>query len=226
MKSIHIKHFLTLASVLTLAVVLISCSSMTSKTEVAEPLTQNLAGNDADSQMEFWHALYERKVTSNDEAFHALLLFLKGTDDAADYAGRVEAMTAGDMLPSGFDRPANEAVTRGTLAVAIVKAMQLKGGLTLCAFPKSPRYATRELQYAGIYPLSSPHQTFSGGQFVSIIGRLEDYQRVNPPDELPPDQLPANPGNNADANVAPPAPELAPAPAPEAGGGEAAPQAN
>lgn len=192
MKAIHTKSLLPLLGITIATLVLISCSSMISKTEVANPLTENLAGNDADSQMEFWHTLYERKVTSNDEAFHALLLFLHGEDTGASYEERVKLMADGDMLPDGFDRPANEAVTRGTLAVAITKALQVKGGLTLCAFPKSPRYATRELQYHGIYPLSSPHQTFSGGQFVSVIGRLEDYQRVNPPDELAPDQLPGD----------------------------------
>jgi hypothetical protein len=43
----------------------------------------------------------------------------------------------------------------------------------------TPRYATRELQYIGVYPPSSPEQVFSGTELVGIMGRVEDYQRGN-----------------------------------------------
>jgi hypothetical protein len=60
--------------------------------KVAEPLTATLSGSDADAQMEFWHTLATRNLTSNDEAFHGLLLFLDSEDPAKDYAGRVELL--------------------------------------------------------------------------------------------------------------------------------------
>ncbi|MDP6058323.1 MAG: hypothetical protein QGH33_05495 [Pirellulaceae bacterium] len=147
-------------------------------TKVSEPLTTQLAGNDAEAQLAFWHSLSERKITSNDEAFHGLLLFLDGKDSAADYASRVEQLKSRGVLPAKFNRPAEEAVNRGTMAVAIVAVLDIKGGLTLRLFPHSPRYATRELQYIGLYPRSSPHQAFSGSEFLGIIGRAEDYERM------------------------------------------------
>src|SRR3954453_17011307 len=39
-----------------------------------EPLAKDLAGSDPDAQVNFWHALTDKPVTSNDEAFHGLLL--------------------------------------------------------------------------------------------------------------------------------------------------------
>ena len=45
-------------------------------------MTANLSGSDADAQMEFWHTLASRNLTSNDEAFHGLLLFLDAEDPA------------------------------------------------------------------------------------------------------------------------------------------------
>src|SRR4051794_35606391 len=51
----------------------------------AQPLAPELARNDADTQVEFWHALPDRKAVSNDEAFHAVLLFVDGGDPTADY---------------------------------------------------------------------------------------------------------------------------------------------
>jgi hypothetical protein len=66
---------------------------------VAEPLAAKLGGNEPDAQMEFWHQLADQPVTSNDDAFHGLLLYLDGADAAADYASRVQTLK---------DRPAPE----------------------------------------------------------------------------------------------------------------------
>ena len=145
---------------------------------VQRPLTLDHGGNDVGEQLEFWHALAERPVTSNDEAFHGLLMFLDGDDPATDYPGRVSALRSRGLLPGGFDKPADQAIERGTLAVAIVRAMKIDGGVMLRLFPRSPRYAVRELQFMELFPPSSPNQTFSGTEFLGIIGKLEDHQRL------------------------------------------------
>ena len=152
--------------------------------KVARPLTVDHGGNDDFEQLEFWHGLAERPVTSNDEAFHGLLLFLDGADPAGDYEGRVSALRSRRLLPVGFNQPGDQAVERGTLAVAIVKALKIKGGLALHLFGGTAldrRYAVRELQFMELYPPSSPHQTFSGTEFLGIIGKLEDYRRGERP---------------------------------------------
>lgn len=154
------------------------------RTRIDRPLTTQLKVTDPDTDVEFWHSLSERPLTSNDEALHGVLLLIDGGDPHPDYAARVAAMRARRLLPAGFDRPADEALTRGTLAVALVQALKIRGGIMMRLAGPHPRYATRELQYLAIYPPSSPNQTFSGAEFVGIIGRVEDYQRVNP-DEVP-----------------------------------------
>ena len=58
-------------------------------------------------------------MTSNDEAFHGLLIFTDGQDPASDYAGRVAALRKRGMLPADFNQPADQSVDRGTLAVAL-----------------------------------------------------------------------------------------------------------
>ena len=144
---------------------------------VERPLTVELGGNDPEEQLEFWHRLAEQPVTSNDDAFHGLLLFLDGEDPADDYAGRVRALRRRGMLPKGFEQPPEQAVERGTLAVALLKALDIEGGLMLRLLGPTPRYAVRELVYLGLYPQSSPQQTFSGTEYLGIIGKAEDYQR-------------------------------------------------
>jgi len=167
------------------SVLLTGCHSA----QVAEPLTDKLSGSDLDTQMEFWHTLAERNLTSNDEAFHGLLLYLDTEDPATDYAGRVKALKAKGLLDASFNQPAHQAVQRGILAQTLVRALKIKGGLMQRLTHDNPRYAVRELMYMDLYPPSSPQQTFSGTEFLGIIGRIEDYQRGNPAD-YPAAQLP------------------------------------
>jgi hypothetical protein len=153
--------------------VLAGCQTAT----VATPVDQKFHASDPDSQMDFWHSLADRPVTCNDDAFHALLLYADGKDDAKDYDARVTALKDKGLLPPSFSEPPNMAIERGVLAVAIVKLTGIKGGWVMHLFGATPRYAVRELEYDGIYPPSSPQQTFSGAEFVGIMGKLDDYQQ-------------------------------------------------
>jgi hypothetical protein len=196
---------------------------------VAEPLTASLGADEPDARMEFWHALSEQPVTSNDDAFHALLLSFDGGDPAPDYAARVARLKARGMLPQGFDGAADAAVDRGNLAVALSRVLGIKGGLTMrLAGGNSPRYAVRALRHRGLYPESSPNQTFSGAEFVGVMGRVEDYQRG----DAATDQPAAAPLPSEVARLAPPS-DFGPATPlfmamqrPGGGGGSAAPPAS
>ena len=66
------------------------------------PLTASLAANEPDARLEFWHQLSALPVASNDDAFHALLLYFDGTDPSADFGTRVETLKSRGMLPRGF----------------------------------------------------------------------------------------------------------------------------
>ena len=145
---------------------------------VGRPLAQTLGGNEPEQQMDFWHQLAEQPVTSNDDAFHALLMFTDGADPAADYAGRVQALKSKGLLPGGFNQPANQAVDRGTFSVSLAKALKVRGGIVMGLFGPSPRYATKELEFAEVYPTSSPNQTFSGSEFLAVMSRAEEYQKA------------------------------------------------
>lgn len=144
---------------------------------VSEPVTVKLGGADDDAQMEFWHTLAEQPVTCNDDAFHGLLIYLDGQDTAKDYSERVAALRKRQLLPTGFDEPATQAARRGTLAVAIVKSLHVSGGWAMHVFGPTERYATRELQYLDLYPPSTEFQTFSGAEFVGVMGKFDDAQR-------------------------------------------------
>ena len=172
-----------------LLLILLAALAGCQSAHVAQPLTQTIKGDDMDAQLEFWHQLAERPMTSNDEAFHGLLLYLDQSDPNTDYVSRVNALKSRRLLPASFDRPADEAVTRGTLAMAISRALGIKGGMMMHLAPNVDRYAVRELVYMDLFPPSTVNQTFSGSEYVGIIGRMEDYQHGES-GEMPAKQLP------------------------------------
>ena len=152
---------------------------------VGQPVVEKLGGNGGDaiaSNMEFWHTLNDQPLASNDDAFHALLLYFDGKDDSGSYAARLQKLKSRGWVAGGFDEGANRAVERGIVAQALVKAMNLKGGLTMRLLGSSPRYALRELQFRGLIPDSSVNQVFTGGELVGVIGKVQDYRSVNPAD--------------------------------------------
>ena len=145
-----------------------------------KPLAAELTRNTDDAQIDFWHELTDEPVTTNDHAFHGLLLYMDQRDDSADYAARVATLKSRKMLPKHFNEPATAAVRRGIVAVAIMRMIGEHGGVTATLLGPMPRYAVRELMFLNVYPPSTPNQSFSGNEFVGIIGRVEDYQRGNP----------------------------------------------
>ena len=134
------------------------------------------SGNDAGSQLSYWHDLAERHLTSNDDAFHGVLLYLDGKDPSKNYDERVATLKKRNLLASNFHQPADMAIERGTIAVIVVKTLDIRGGWVMHVFGVSPRYAVKELVDDEIFTPSSPQQTFSGSEFVGVIGKLEDFQ--------------------------------------------------
>jgi len=160
-------------------VLLLGCATTTT---VPDSVLPRVAGNDEQQQLDYWHEVATKPLISNDEAFHGLLLYLDAKDDATTYDQRVAALKSRGFLPKNFQKPASAALERGTLAVALAKHLNLRGGLTMRLTGVTPRYATRELEYRAVYPPSSPQQIFTGGEFVGVIGKAEDFRRGDPTD--------------------------------------------
>jgi hypothetical protein len=164
------------ALVLSLCAIVLQAAGCQSAT-VHNSVTGKFSGNDTDAQLGYWHELANRPVTDNDDAFHGLLLYMDSHDDSTTYDQRVAALKSRGLLAESFSEPASMAIKRGTLAVAIVKIAKIRGGWVMRLFGPTSRYAVKELVSDGIFPPSSPQQTFSGSEFVGIIGKIDDYQQ-------------------------------------------------
>ncbi|MFW6060360.1 MAG: hypothetical protein ACODAQ_09265 [Phycisphaeraceae bacterium] len=145
------------------------------RTRMASPLPVDHDVADREADMAFWHGLADRPVVTNDEAFHALIAFAEGGDPSEGYADRLRYLKKNALLSERFDRPADEAVSRGTVARILAPLLGIEGGLTMRLIGPTPRVALRELVHRDIMPMSSEQQGLSGIQFVEIISKAEDY---------------------------------------------------
>ncbi len=161
----------------TLAIALLCLLAGCQSVMVEKPLTDGLSGSSAEQRSEFWYQLARIPVTSNDDAAHALLLFVDGKDDAQDYAARMETLRAHGIIERAFEGESREAVRRGDLACTLTSILNIRGGLSMHLLGNRERYAIRALEFRGLYPPSSPQQTISGSEFVGILARAEDYHR-------------------------------------------------
>lgn len=182
-KTFQIAAAALLPIALSIALSLAGCAT------VPRSVVDDQGADDQDTQISFWHTLAGKTVCSNNDAFHALLLDFDGTDPNPDYDSRVKALKARGLVLGWFNQPANQAVSRGVVAVALCKEANIGGGVTMHLIGPNERYCLRELVYMNLLPASSENQTFSGLEMVGVIGRFEDYERGNPAD-LPAEYMP------------------------------------
>jgi hypothetical protein len=175
----------TVAAIVAGACALAALAAGCQSAHVASSVVTKFPGDDTDAQLSFWHELAGHHLTSNDDAFHGILLDLDGHDKSKDYAQRVATLKSRGFLKASFDEPADTAIERGVMATIVVKVLDIRGGWAMHVFGDTQRYALRELVYRGIFPPSSVQQTFSGSEFVGVIGKIDDSQ-VSVASSVPP----------------------------------------
>ncbi len=149
------------------------------RTVVQDPLPTDYDETDITAQLDFWHELPGRSAVSNNEGLHGVILLFDGTDPTDNYESRVALLKEKGWLPRKFAEPGDLAMQRGTLAYALCRAMDFdQGGVMYQLTDGSPRYATRELTYAGVMPEGSDLMVVDGLDYVGVVSRAQDYMVV------------------------------------------------
>jgi hypothetical protein len=131
--------------------------------------------SDPAAEVVFYHNLANMSKVSNDEALHSLTLLADDEDPTTDYDARVAAAKARGWLNQDFNEPPNLVAQKGMVAEALVRMLQIEGGVWLTLLGPTPRYSVRELANLGVLPEdSSERQAMSGAEFVGILGRARD----------------------------------------------------
>lgn len=156
-----------------LVLILGSGCSLMERTRVDQTILQAHPGELDD--FDFWDALAEQAVVSNDDALHSLILMSDEQDPSSDFEGRMAiAAEKGWLTGTSLPLEANESVSVGLLSVAGCRILQLQGGLTMRVFGPSPRYCTRELASLGILPDLTQNEALNGLEFIAFMNNIEE----------------------------------------------------
>lgn len=135
----------------------------------------------AESTLDFWDALDTQSVTTNDDALHALILVNDGDDGlATTWDERLARARELGWLPQDDPAPiAAESAQVGLIAVAAVHMLDIKGGLSMAMWGRTPRYSVKELVHIGVLPGIGEHEALSGAEFIAFIDALEQRQLID-----------------------------------------------
>ncbi len=129
---------------------------------------------DDDAELDFWDDLATRRVVTNNDALHGLLLVADDEDAAEDYETRAATARLRGWMNAESTPPADESANVGMIAVAVCDILDIQGGVTMRLLGPSPRYCTREIVYRELVSRRTENQSLSGLEFVDLIGRMED----------------------------------------------------
>lgn len=161
------------------AALILACAGVAAiATGCARTVAERSAVDDRrDDPPGFWSDLETRRIVTNNDALHGLMLSVDDGDPHETYEDRLRDSVARGWLPT--DRtpetmPANTSARMGDLAMAACKIADIRGGLTMTIFGLSPRYATRELVALEIIPDRSEGQAITGLEFIEFASRVQD----------------------------------------------------
>lgn len=157
------------------AALLIGALAGCARTVVPDGLDTNYDRSDPASDLEFLSQFADRGAVSNDEGLHALIIFAAGSDVQTSYVGRVGFAKQQGWLPASWNEAGSLAMRRGTIAPALAQLCKIRGGVMMRTLGPTERYASRELAYLGILTPGSEQQTMTGREFMSILGKAQDY---------------------------------------------------
>ena len=158
-----------------LAVLAVLALAACTRTQVASPIQTTYEQQDTTAELDFWHELADRPVTTNNEAVHGLIVLANGHDPNDDYATRLAWLRDNGYLSAGVNESGAAAVERGTVAHILAQMLDIKGGLTMRIIGPHPRYAMRELTYMDLMPYGSPQQGMTGIEFLDLVAKAQDY---------------------------------------------------
>lgn len=126
----------------------------------------------------YFTQLLSQNVAHNSDAFQVLVILLGEDERLRNVEAQFQFLKEQRVIhpvikgPDDFDKP----LTKGIAAYMILKALKIKGGITLRLFGISQRYAFNELIYQDImYPGYNMYDVMSGQELILTLTNAADY---------------------------------------------------
>ena len=124
-----------------------------------------------DGSAELAFKLAFKKWCTNAEACSMMLYLTEGEDRGETLEQKQQLLKSKGILPGDWDLSATEPVRKGTLALMLCRALDIKGGLFMHLVGGS-RYAYRETVYLELMQGGSEREYLTGPEVVDIMGRV------------------------------------------------------
>jgi len=134
--------------------------------------------------------LADQPMVGAAEAYRAGLLLATGEDPGYDFADLAAKAFDAGIARQEWHLTADTAIDKSTAAYIVLAACRIPGGINLNLFGRAlhlgdRRYAWRELVYQGLIRDGNPYGVITGGEFVALLSRADEWRERNRPAVLP-----------------------------------------
>jgi hypothetical protein len=127
----------------------------------------------------------DQPFVTAEPAYRAIYALANGEAFAGEFAELTEKLRAAGLIGKDWNYAADRCLDRGTVAFMVCRACKIESGVNW-RLTGLGRYAWRELQFKRLVGAGSEYPLMSGGEFVGLLSRAEDYlQRTHKGGEGP-----------------------------------------
>jgi hypothetical protein len=141
-----------------------------------------------DSSAELVLHIGDQPFVTAEAAYRAVYALWKGQPFPGQFDQLAGTLRAEDLIAKDWKHSPDHFLDRGSIGFMVCRACRIRSGLNWMLTGLG-RYAWRELQFKGIAGEGSEYGLMSGGEFVGLLLRAEDYLRRTGKTELPPVEL-------------------------------------
>lgn len=144
---------------------------------------------------ELMESIGDQAFVARESAYRAAYILKNGEPyEGEGFDALREEMLRQKLAAERFRAEADEAVTRAEVAFVVARAIDLHSGLNWMLSGLG-RYALRELEYRGIIDPASEYGYVSGGEFLGILRRADEFMQKQRHSTLEDAELGTDPGS-------------------------------
>ncbi|MBU0617744.1 MAG: hypothetical protein KKI02_08505 [Planctomycetes bacterium] len=128
----------------------------------------------AETNAELVEYISDLPYVTAESAYRAVYILSKGEIFAGDYDALTAAMESEGLIGRGWNHDADTFIDRAAVGHLVARACGIRAGLNW-RLTGLGRYAYRELIYRGIAHPSGEYGLISGGEFLGLMARAEEY---------------------------------------------------
>jgi hypothetical protein len=123
----------------------------------------------------FNYLVTEVPVLSQNDAYHAMLIWAEGEDPTDNFGDRLVELEKRGLVDKGWIHDPAAPITRGRVASMVVRYYDVRTSVALLLVGPSERAARRELEYRNVMAAGGGDwANLSGAEFVNVLKKADE----------------------------------------------------